>query len=231
MLLSCTKEEGRGGSGSIHGSITELYFDEDFSRQLHQEAAVDEEVFILFGNEAFPGDRVNTGPDGEFRFTFLYPGSYSIYFRSDDSTQVPDDGWSQLIEVSLAKGQDKNLGQLVKLNTLEFDEGQALIHGKVRRIKYDKDSYYPNLVVEYVDWAHEHEVYLSYNGRTGYDERVRTAHDGSFAFRNLLPGTYTVFLYSEDVSKLTQHVVISFDLEITAWDEVIDLGQIDIEAH
>ncbi len=229
ILVSCENPEGFGGTGSISGTITEYFYNDDYSSQIYQQPAVDEEVFILFGDDNALGDRVNTGLNGEFRFDYLYPGNYQIYYRSKDSTQLPDDGWSELLSVDLDNGEDRDLGELTKVSTLDYDEGSAVIKGVVKKIKYNKNSYWPNLVVEYVDFAHEQEVYISRGTNDFIDDRVRTQYDGYFEFSHLIPGSYLVFLYSDDVTRQTEHVVLKYEVNITELDQVVDLGLITIE--
>lgn len=228
LAASCEKSEGLGGDGSITGVIMEQFYNDDYSKLISSAPAVDEEVFILFGSDKVPGDRVVTGTTGEFRFDYLYPGTYNIYYRSQDSTNIFEEEWTTL-EVKLDRGQRASLGQLDKKTTIEFDDGAAVISGVVKKIKYDNDSKWPNLVVEYIDWAHEHEVYITYGTHAFYDERVRTQDDGYFEFKNLIPGDYRIFLYSEDVTKVTEHVVLEYKVSITEADEKIDLGEITIE--
>jgi hypothetical protein len=213
ILVSCENPEGFGGTGSISGTITEYFYSDDYSSQIYQQPAVDEEVFILFGDDNALGDRVNTGMNGEFRFDYLYPGNYQIYYRSKDSTQLPDDGWSELLMVDLDNGEDKDLGELTKVSTLDYDEGSAVI----------------KVVVEYVDFAHEQEVYISRGTHDFIDDRVRTQYDGYFEFSHLIPGTYLVFLYSDDVTRQTEHVVLKYEVSISELDQVVDLGEITIE--
>ncbi len=229
-LISCSNDEGLGGTGSISGTITEHFYNDDFSSLIHQDASVDEEVFILFGDGQAPGDRVWTGFSGEFRFDYLYPGTYHIYYRSQDSTEMPDDQWSPLVDVELGDGDRVDLGELAKFSTLDYDDGAAVIGGVVKKIKYAKGSVWPNMVKEYEDFAHDHEVYLVYGNHGSYDERVRTRYDGRFEFRHLIPGDYLVFLYSEDVTGATEHVVLKFEVTITEFDQVVDLEEITVEA-
>lgn len=228
LLASCAKDEGFGGTGSISGTIIEQFYNDDFSQLIRTSPAIDEEVFILFGDDSTPGERVNTGSNGDFRFNFLYPGSYHIYHRSLDTTGTTGDEWS-VINVDLDRGEELDMGELEMVSVLEFDDGSAVISGVVEKTKYDNDSKWPNLVIEYIDFAHEHEVYLTYGNHTFYDERVRTQDDGYFEFSNLIPGKYRVFLYSEDVTKITEHFVISFDVTIEEFDQVVDLGLIGIK--
>ncbi len=228
LTVSCDKSEGLGGTGSIAGVIVEQLYNDDYSELIGVFPAADEEVFVLFGSDKTPGDRVNTGTSGDFRFDYLYPGTYQVYYRSQDTSTVYEDEWNT-IEVSLGDGEKVNLGELQKNTRLDFDDGAAVISGVVKKIKYDNDSRWPNLVVEYIDFAHEHEVYLTYGDHTFYDERVRTQDDGRFEFRNLIPGEYRIFLYSEDVTKVTEHVVLEFEASITEIDQLVDLGEITIE--
>ena len=132
--------------------------------------------------------------------------------------------------VDLERGEDLDLGTLEKSNILEFDEGRGVISGVVIKTKYVNESRWPNLVVEYVDFAHEHEVYLTYGDHDFYDVRVRTQDDGYFEFDGLIPGNYTIFLYSEDVTRVTEHVVLRYEVELQDMDARHDLGEINIEA-
>ena len=99
----------------------------------------------------------------------------------------------------------------------------------VKEIKYDKASVWPNLVIEYIDFAYEQEIYLTYGHHTFYDKRIRTQYDGSFEFSELIPGKYLVFLYSEDVTGETDRVPLKFEVTISEMDEVVDMGEITIE--
>jgi hypothetical protein len=229
VVTSCRKDEGTGGTGSIKGSITEQFFNDDYTRLIYERPAVDEEVFILYGDEQVLGDRIFTGNTGEFRFDFLYPGSYHIYFQSEDSTSVLQEEWEKLYTVELGRGEEADMGRLDKVTVLDYDDGAAIIKGIVWEINYVNESRWPNLVIESEDFAHEQEVYLTYGNHTFYDERVRTQHDGYFEFSKLIPGDYLIFLYSEDVKRLTQHVVLKFEVTITELDQVVDLGKITID--
>jgi hypothetical protein len=228
-LVSCQKEEGFGGTGSISGTLIEKFYNDDFSSLIYQKPAVDEEVFILFGNDQVLGDRVFTSITGDFRFDYLYPGSYRIYFQSRDSTAVLKEKWGRYIPVELERGEEVKLGTLDKVSTLDYNDGAAVIKGVVWEVNYVNESRWPLLVVESEDFAHEQEVYLTYGGHEFYDERVRTQYDGMFEFSGLIPGDYLIFLYSEDVKRLTDKVVLKFEVTITEMDQVVDLGTITIE--
>ena len=226
---ACRKDPGFGGTGAIQGTIIEKFYNDDYSVFLYERPAVDEEVFIQFGDESVLGDRIFTSITGEFRFDFLYPGKYNLYYQSDDTTALLKNEWGATHQVELDRGEEVNLGQLEKITALDYDDGAAVIKGVLWEINYVNDSRWPFLVVESEDYAHEHEVYLTYGGHPFYDERVRTQYDGYFEFRDLIPGEYLVFLYSEDVKRLTDHVVLQFEVTISEMDQVVDLGEITVE--
>lgn len=228
LLSSCEKNEGMGGTGSITGTIVEQFYNQDFSETFHSSPAVDEDVFILFGDNTTPGEDVTTGMSGEFRFNYLYPGTYVIYFQSDDSTGSFGEEW-RAYEVELGNGEDLDLGELEKSTALDWDDGTSVISGVVEKTRYDNDSKWPNLVWEYTDFAHDHEVFILYGEDEYFSDRIRTSYDGYFEFPDLIPGNYLVFLYSEDVTKVTEHVVLKYEVEITEFGQVVDLGTISIE--
>ncbi|MEN8157305.1 MAG: hypothetical protein ABFS10_10150 [Bacteroidota bacterium] len=228
-FISCENSEGEGGTASISGTLTEHFYNDDFSALIDTAPAIDEEVFITYGEDGTVGDRVLTSYSGQFRFDFLYPGKYTIYYRSDDSTSAVENDWSAYHEVKLERGEELNLGELVKVTALDYNDGAAVIKGVVKKINYLNSSVWPNLIVDYTDFAFEHEVYLTYGDHDFYDKRVRTQHNGYFEFSGLIPGEYLVFLYSEDVTRLKKHVVIKHEVTITEPGQVVDLGEITIE--
>jgi len=229
LPLSCQKSEGLGGTGSIAGTITEQFYNDDYSLLIYEKPAVDEEVYIVFGSSKELGNRVRTNNMGQFRFKFLYPGNYQVYFISGDSTAELNMDVEKLYELELERGEELDLGRLNKLTTLDFDDGTALIKGVVKVVDYVDLSTWPNLVVDKTYYATEQEVYLTYNKHTFYDERIRTQTGGVFEFGGLIPGNYLVFLYSDDVTGESDKVTLEFEVSIDDLDQVVDLGEIVIE--
>jgi hypothetical protein len=227
--LSCEKSEGLGGTGSIAGTVTEQFYNDDFSLLIYEQPAVDEEIYIVYGDKKELGDRIRTNHLGQFRFNYLYPGNYQVYFISADSSSLLNMDMEKLYEVELERGEERNLGTLEKLNTLDFDEGSAMIKGVVKVIEYVEGSSWPNLVVKRTYFAVEQEIYLTYNNHSFYDERIRTQTGGLFEFGGLIPGNYTVFLYSDDVTGESDKVTVKFEATINEMDQVVDLGEIIIE--
>ena len=119
-------------------------------------------------------------------FKYLYPGNTkSILFQ-----KIPplySIGMWRKLESELKRGEDLDLGELEKLTPLDFDDGTAMIKGRVKVIDYVDSSTWPNLVIEKTYYGTEQEVYLTYGWHTFYDERIRSQYDGTFEFGALYP--------------------------------------------
>jgi len=81
LISSCETTEGEGGTSSIEGKIFLRDFDAD--GDLKDEYYPGEwPVYIVYGDDTFYGDKVDTHFDGTYRFSGLYPGNYTIYTYS-----------------------------------------------------------------------------------------------------------------------------------------------------
>lgn len=229
VLAGCEQGEGYGGSSRITGKVVTKYYNDDYSVVIRETPAVDEEVFLLFGDNENVGDKVETSATGSFEFPFLNAGEYTVYYSSRDTSYLGNVEKVVSLELELEAGADLDLGTLYRIETLDFDDGSAMISGVVRLTNYKNSSEYPFLEVKDVSFATEQEVYLKYGSHEFYDERVRTDYNGYFEFRNLIPGEYEVFTYSEDVTGATQDIPITRNVTITGDNEEIDLGILDIE--
>jgi len=77
----------------------------------------------------------------------------------------------------------------------------------------------------------DHDIYIIYGGNsTFYDDRIRTSYDGSFEFRNLQPGNYTVFLYQKNPSEPNEESVIIRQATISKQDKKgkVNIGVINV---
>lgn len=87
-LASCVRTPGEGGRATISGSVeierrNQINNPESIADTI---PAVDTEVFIVYGENTSPDDRVFTNPDGDFAFNWLRTGEYTIYVYSEDIT-------------------------------------------------------------------------------------------------------------------------------------------------
>lgn len=75
------------------------------------------------------------------------------------------------------------------------------------------------------------DVFITYGDRVGPDDKVTTNYDGEFAFYGLMPGTYTVYVYSEDTLPQLQQapdVAIVQEVDIEGRRDAVDVGTIRI---
>ncbi|HNQ12553.1 MAG TPA: hypothetical protein PKM16_05060 [Bacteroidia bacterium] len=72
------------------------------------------------------------------------------------------------------------------------------------------------------------DVYIIYGDDISYGDRVRANYDGTFEFKYLREGKYTVYVYSEDstqiITGLAADKAITKQVEITAKKQTIDAG-------
>lgn len=74
----------------------------------------------------------------------------------------------------------------------------------------------------------DEEVYIIYGDDLAYGDRIRTLPDGTFEFKYLREGKYTVYIYQDDTT-LSGKSVVSRQVEITDKKQTVDLGRIDIK--
>lgn len=76
----------------------------------------------------------------------------------------------------------------------EGEGGTATIEGKIMRVIHDNDNY--NLTADTVVGA-KVDVFIVYGDEVLYGDDMETGSDGSYRFKYLKKGTYTIFAYSE----------------------------------
>lgn len=83
--VSCNKEPGEGGTSTIEGKVWVV--DKNNDGEITDEYyAMDEEVFIAYGEDQTYSDNFNTSYDGSYRFDHLTPGMYTVFAYSDCDT-------------------------------------------------------------------------------------------------------------------------------------------------
>lgn len=229
-IWSCTPEEGIGGNSHISGVLVEKYYNSDFTVFQYEKPAKDDDLFLLFGDNNTIDEDVTTSYTGNFKFEYLWPGDYKLFYYSDDTTSITGEDVEIVMNLSLKKNETLNLDTIYSYKALEWNEGSAKISGQIMLINYKNDSKYPNLEIKDITPAQEQEVYINYNNSEFYIDRVRTQADGTFVLPNLLIGDYKIFVYSQDVvTDSTSNVVKSVDIKITQTDQEVILEKIYIE--
>jgi hypothetical protein len=107
----------------------------------------------------------------------------------------------------------------------EGEGGSSTIKGVVRELRFNSLG---NLISEYP--IADQDVFIIYgNESTFYDDDIKTSYDGSFEFRYLKKGNYTVFVY-EDCSTCPSGVKeVKIPVEITNNNQIVDLDTINIK--
>jgi hypothetical protein len=83
---SCKKPAGPGGKASIKGKVYATDWDNQQRFVISRGYAVDERVYIMYGDHDFIDDDVRTSPDGTFEFRYLNKGKYKVFVNSIDTT-------------------------------------------------------------------------------------------------------------------------------------------------
>lgn len=116
--------------------------------------------------------------------------------------------------------------QLQSCKKVEGKGGAATIKGSILGKKYNSVG---NLIAEYP--LAKHDLFIIYGQNSTYfDDKIETSFDGSFEFRNLQPGTYTIYTIGKDPTVSSGDKTISQTITIAKKDKksVIDLGIIEV---
>ncbi len=106
---------------------------------------------------------------------------------------------------------------------VEGTGGGATIKGIIQEQKYNALG---NVIAEYP--GSDLDVYLIYGTSDQfYDDDVKTSYDGSFVFKYLQKGTYTIFVYEDDATQPSGKNVVKQTFEITEKGQEVDLGTIN----
>jgi hypothetical protein len=185
-LYACQKNAGFGGNSTIKGRLEVENYNRDFSILRQSYFPIDEEGFILFGENSAYGDKVRTDTKGFFEFRNLKAGTYTVYAYSKDSARMDPTGFVP-IEVKVEVNTNEEFIDIGTLTILDNDDdGFATIRGKV--YTNDNGGYY----------VPDERVYLVYPTAFGVETSQRTKYDGTFEFDNLPLGTYEIYAYTED---------------------------------
>ncbi len=97
-LASCEKSPGEGGNATIIGSVWEKNYNSTFTELIGEYSAVDQDVYIVYGENVGFDDKVETDYLGNYRFNYLRPGIYTIYVYSEDSSMTTVSGEIAIIK-------------------------------------------------------------------------------------------------------------------------------------
>jgi hypothetical protein len=209
-LSSCNNKEGEGGTGTIRGYVKLVHHpDDDYQLNVDTLNAAKTDVFIVYGNDEFYGDDIETDPDGLYQFEYLTPGDYTVFAYSTLATGE---------KVAVAQTVKLERGQVAEVPTIYIHDGKAygtsVITGRVWA------WYFHNIEYRGEGWAYEHRVYLRKLGDSYHIDDVRVGLDGIFAFQKVLPGTYEVITYTQDAQEVPSPLI---DTVTVKADEILQM--------
>ncbi len=203
LLPSCNKGPGEGGTGTVQGFVKLVHHpDDDYTLTPDTMAAAKTDVFIIYGNEAFFGDDVETNAEGMYQFEYLRPGEYTVFAYST----LPSGE-----KVAVSETVELQRGAVAKVPMLYIHDGKAygtsVVKGRVHATYYHNGSYRGE------GWAYEHRVYIRRVGEDIPFDDTRVGPDGYFAFQKLQPGEYEVYTVTQDFNEVPDFVFQSIVVE------------------
>ena len=202
-LSSCNNKEGEGGTGTVQGYVKLIHHpDDNYQLEADTLDAAKTDVFIIYGDEAFYGDDTETNPNGFYQFNYLTPGDYTVFAYSTLPTgeKVP-----VVQTVTLERGKTAEVPTLYIHDGKSY--GTSVITGKVWAWYFHNNEWYGE------GWAYEHRVYLRKLGDIYHQDDARVGLGGVFAFQKVLPGTYEVITYTQDVNEMPSPVIDTVTVE------------------
>lgn len=203
LLPSCNKGPGEGGTGTVQGFVKLVHHpDDDYTLTPDTMVAAKTDVFIIYGDEDFFGDDVETNAEGMYQFEYLRSGEYTVFAYST----LPSGE-----KVAVSETVELQRGAVAKVPTLYIHDGKAygtsVVKGRVHATYYHNGSYRGE------GWACEHRVYIRRMGEDIPFDDTRVGPDGYFAFQKLQPGTYEVYTVTQDFNEVPDFVFQSIEVE------------------
>lgn len=225
--FACTKKEGEGGTAVIKGRVIVKLVSDSFDTTFAEFPDEERDVYIVYGDDDYYGDRTLTFFDGTYQFSYLRKGKYKVFAYSDDETGQSESGKRPVIkEVQIDKnGKIIDVPDIVVYNQVTNYEGSSTISGKI--FAYD---YTPELVLIDSFYVRDKWVHIARKGESYYFERQRSFYDGSFVFPSLPIGKYEVYVYGRDITAQDPQDLIPYivEVEISENRQHVDVGRIDI---
>lgn len=198
LLFSCINEEGEGGTSIVQGYVyTILHHDDVLNFDADTFPAAKTDVYIIYGDNAVYGDKMETAHDGFFQFKYLTKGSYRLYAFSS----FPDGRKEAVFDTVIV-----SRGGIVSANDIYIHEGKMLdksyIKGTLLARYYNKNS----PLTDYIP-AYGERVFIRKKGSSYHFDDVRAGLEGTFMFQKLDIGIYEVFALTEDDKEIASPVI------------------------
>lgn len=224
FAFSCDKGEGEGGNSVITGKVMAKVYNNTFTHLLDSFYKPDADVYIIYGDDETYSDRYSTNWDGIYRFEYLRKGDYKLFVYSIDTTGNSNPVTAPVIMDVNVPGNNETVvvDDIVMLDKCDYDEGTSTITGKIYVLDYNAER--TTLLAQY--FGADEDVFIVYGDDPFYFDNVKTYHDGTFQFNNLVKGTYTVYALSDPYTR--QLIPVSKVVTINEDFQKKDVGTIEI---
>lgn len=221
-LTACNTDEGTGGTASIQGKVYKvIHADDDYDLSADTIVAAKQDVFIVYGDDGFVGDDLETGEDGSYRFRYLTAGTYTVYAYSELAT---GEKVAEKQTVTISRGEEATVPDIYIHTGKAY--GTSMVRGWLRATWFDKNGNNLN-----TDWAYGERVYIQRYGEPYYFDDTRVGQNGIFYFQKLQPDTYIVYAIGQDPTNSTNvetPVIVSDTITVSTTDTVYTLGVLSI---
>ncbi len=205
LMTSCERTEGEGGKATIEGVIYKIVDEGGIAvrdtlipdevgilrkKRLYSSVtdtivAAKEDVFIIYGDDEYFGDDIETDFNGKYQFKYLVDGNYTIFAYNNlkdkvltpefQSVKIGKTGTHKVPDIYIRDGKNAGLFAIV-------GQVQTRYNGHNPKGRMDIS------------------VFLKRKGTLGPLEDVETDNEGYFMFPELTKGEYEIWVETEEYS-------------------------------
>jgi hypothetical protein len=235
VFIACNKEEGPGGTSSIEGTVT--------GREFEPARPEITEVVFTAGAELEHGDYwiLNSTVGG----TFYYIWYNNPTWISDGDPHLDGRTGIQVTFNYSDSNSEIALNTNTALTSIAGNDFSCVLQNDVMIITNKKAGYVPdankvstNFELNIGDQGQDEyygsesllsdiEVYILYGDDAVYGDQTRTGGDGEYRFTNLVKGTYTVYVVSQDTLNPEGFVKSGATVSIDENKSFVNAGNLD----
>lgn len=237
FLMACNKEPGKGGTSTIHGTVT--------GKEYKFAESEITEVIVTSGADIEHGDYwLLNNANNELYFYIWYnnltwvsngdpqlegrTGIQVDYYYGDSNTEI---GQKTLDALVAATGIyfEMNLNTDVITISNNFtgdtpDANKVSTNFDINIANQGKNSWWSNQALSLVN----EDVYITYGNQEIYGDKTSTGGDGEFKFTNLVKGDYSIYVMSQDTLNPDIKNKVVYKISVTENKSIQDLGTISI---
>lgn len=222
-LVISEKMDYDDGTSTITGKLRVDAYNRQRTTILGSHYKADWDVFISYGSDRSYFENVKTYFDGSFQFTNLVKGDYIIYAMSDNMNTSNSQDIIVADTITITQGfQNIVMDELVVSEAIDYNDGTSSITGSIYVLDWNAER--TSMIASY--FGADEDVYITFGNDPFYFDDVKTHHDGTYQFNNLVKGKYTIYALSDPFAR--QLVPVSVSVEITEENQHIVLDSIKI---